>query len=282
MITNFDLETIPQQGTLDQYLEDASKNFKAPSTLSKKQALIDMERDGDPTTKYWTKDDTLREWENFFRATKAEEVAEEEWRKTGFDGGKGEIITIAWAVEDDPVQVLHRDVHIELDGSLKIGSEKEMLFEFFALLSKARGNRNPYFVGHNIGFFDLKFLYRRCVLNQIRPYFDIPVTGRHGQHFHDTMIAWCGHKESIKQDELCKILGIEGKPGDIDGSKVWDHVKDGKVERVAEYNIDDVVKNREIYKRQMFSETVATQRHEPFSDDGFQKSVNTFQKFLNE
>ena len=67
------------------------------------------------------------------------------------------------------------------------------------------------------------------------------------------MIEWAGPNGRIKQDTLCKTLGIEGKPGDIDGSKVWDFIKAGDGARVVEYNIDDVEKCRRVYDRLTFN-----------------------------
>ena len=63
------------------------------------------------------------------------------------------------------------------------------------------------------------------------------------------MQAWAGYKGRISQDNLAKALGIPGKPDDIDGSKVWDFVKAGKVDRVAEYNTYDVATVVEIHRR---------------------------------
>ncbi len=86
----------------------------------------------------------------------------------------------------------------------------------------------------------------------VKPPFKLPFNGRHGSDFFCTQIAWAGFKGRASQDSICNALGIDGKPDDIDGSKVWDFVRDGKVKRVEEYNIDDVEKNREIYKRLTF------------------------------
>lgn len=63
------------------------------------------------------------------------------------------------------------------------------------------------------------------------------------------MIAWAGYKDRISQDALCQALGIEGKPDGIDGSKVWDFFKEGRIEEIKAYNIDDVLKVRKIYNR---------------------------------
>ncbi len=101
-------------------------------------------------------------------------------------------------------------------------------------------------------FFDLKFIFQRAVILGIEPPFKIPFDGRHGQHFFDNEIGWCGFKGNISQDALCKALGIEGKPDDISGATVWNHVRDGDLARVLEYNIDDTEKAWKIYKRLNF------------------------------
>jgi predicted PolB exonuclease-like 3'-5' exonuclease len=52
---------------------------------------------------------------------------------------------------------------------------------------------------------------------------------------------------------MCKALGLDGKPGDIDGSKVWDFVEAGKYEEVMTYNKYDVEQGRKVYKRLTFT-----------------------------
>ncbi|GLS27767.1 ribonuclease H-like domain-containing protein [Marinibactrum halimedae] len=264
MIVNIDIETIPTQkkGAYETFLLEAQSSFKAPSSLSKKQALEDLGLPPEQQPqKFWTKDDTIKVWENEFASLKAPEVAEENYRRTALDGSKGEIFSIAFAVEDNEPQC------IWIDGS-HITNEEDLLLAFFDRLKPKTMGRPPYFVGHNIGGFDLRFIYQRCVVNRCPPPFSIPYYGRHSFDYFDTMIDW-GGKNRISQDELCKILNIEGKPNDIDGSKVWDFVKEGEGERVAEYNIDDVVKNREIYMRLSFKESISkapqnTQQNQDF------------------
>lgn len=249
-----DIETIPGQGGLAAFLEEATKNFRAPSTLTKGQACEDLGLTGNDA-KYTSKDDAVALWEKKFAQEKAPEVAEAEWRKTSFDGARGELVSIAWACEDDEVVSVHRHASF-LDGELILSSEKEMLEDFFKRLNKDLKARRPMFVGQFIGGFDLPFLFHRAVILGVRPPFEINFNGRHGQAFYDTQIAWAGFKGRMSQDALCAALGIAGKPDDIDGSKVWDFVKEGKVERVAEYNRDDVNKNREIYKRLNFIDSI--------------------------
>jgi hypothetical protein len=129
-----------------------------------------------------------------------------------------------------------------------------MLADFFCTLTKQLKGRNPYFIGQFIAGFDLKFIFHRAVILGVKPPFDLPFYGRHNSHFYDTQEAWAGFKGRMSQDNLCKALGIEGKPNDISGANVWDHVRDGDIKRVVEYNIDDVEKVRKIHKRLTFQQ----------------------------
>lgn len=242
-----DIETIPGQKLYASFLDDAKNNFKAPSGLSKKQALVDMGLDGNTEPqKYWTKDDTVKTWEERMSPIMAESVAEDNWRKTSFDGGKGEVISIAWAVENDPVKAIYRKLE---------QSEEEMLASFFSIikdhLKKHSNGRPPFFIGHHIRF-DLKFLWQRAVVLGVVPSVTLPFSGRHDKDFYCTQEAWAGYGNRVSQNDLCENLGFEKKPDDIDGSKVWDFVKAGNEERVAEYNQYDVETVRKLHNRLNF------------------------------
>lgn len=240
-----DIETIPAQSgphSFEHYLKAEKQSFKAPSSLTKTKACADLGLTGDDA-KFTGKDAAISLWEKKFAEEKAPEVAEDKWRKTSFDGGAGEIISIAWAVEDGEIQSMGRN----LDES-----EAELLGSFFATLVNELGRMKPYFIGQYIGGFDLKFIFHRAVVLGVKPPFDLPFDGRHNKDYYCTQVAWAGYGGRISQDNLCKALGIEGKPGDIDGSQVWDFVKAGNVARVVEYNIDDVSKVRQIHKRLTF------------------------------
>lgn len=219
-----DIETIPQQPELEAKAEIA-KNIQAPAQMSKPE--------------------TIAAWhagEGSYAGVK-ESLIEETYRKTSFDGGKGEIISVAFAGMEGPVLKCHRGMFAE---------ESEMLeavkFELLSML----GGKAPWFIGHNIGGFDLKFLFQRFVINRVNPQIDFKHWGRHGSQYYDTMQAWAGYGNRVSQDSLCKALGIEGKPEGIDGSKVWDFYKAGKIVEIADYNADDVEKVRAIYKRMNF------------------------------
>ncbi|MCP5003297.1 MAG: ribonuclease H [Planctomycetes bacterium] len=226
----FDIETIPEQLEID-------AKARIAETIQPPKQMTTLK--------------TINEWRNGEGKYEGvrDRAIEHAYRETSFNAAKGQICSISWAYEDEEPYIS------AFEG---VTNEFYVISKFFAHLSdrlKAASGviKDPYFVGHDVQRFDLTFLHQRCVVNRIKPPFKIPYTGRHGIDLYDTKIGWAGYKSTISQDNLCKALGMQGKPDDIDGSKVWDFVKAGNIERVAEYNRDDVEKVREIYNRLTFN-----------------------------
>ncbi len=235
-----DIETVPDQreGAFESFLN--YDNVKCPFT-TKTQIGEDLNMQPEEY-KFIGADDFKLMWVNKKGSEQAVIQAEQEYRKTSFDGARGEIISIAFAVEDSEVVTYKRD------GI----TESELISGAFEHLRSELGGKSPWFIGHNIGGFDLKFLFQRCVINRIDPKVDLKQWGRHAANYYDTMQAWAGFGNRISQDNLCKALGIEGKPCDISGANVWDHYKAGNIARIAEYNAQDVETVRKIYARLNF------------------------------
>lgn len=249
----FDIETIPDQrpGALDAIMADTLANFKAPSGLTKEQAANDLGMTDKDEIKYTSKDAMIARWEKELAGIKSVEVAEAAWRKTALDGSRGEIAVIGWAFGDEPPNALHRDMESH-DG------ERDLLREFFLDLKdhismKGGSFRDVRFIGHNIEAFDLRFLFQRAVINGVKP----PVSltpSRYSDSLYDTMTVWAGWQNRISLDALCRALGIPSPKNGIDGSQVWDYVRDGKIIEVADYCAVDVTATREAYRRMTFYE----------------------------
>lgn len=224
-----DIETIPDQrpGAFERYLDAVE-----PPANYKKQETIDN----------WMLEN-------------AERVALESFQKTALNGLHGEICSISWALDDSDIQVLTR-------GADDM-SEKELLDKFWDSLEFAlnemggKSGRWPKleWVGHNVLEFDLRFLKQRCLVNRVRPAYEIPADGRHGQGWvFDTMKEWSGWRGYVKQDDLCEAFGIAAPDWAqhvcaVDGSQVWELWRNGEYDLIALYNKLDVWKVYEIYKR---------------------------------
>lgn len=229
MRVTIDLETIPDQSPLGrvQIAADAMKEkaeVRAPSNY-KDAAKID----------------------EYIAAKHAEIDAgvDERWRKTGLDGAYGQIAVIGVAIDDAAPIAFYRDEWAT--------SEQAIIGDLFDLLKSERERMESVtFIGHNLVGFDLRFLYQRAIINNIAPPGMIPFNARPWDHtVFDTMVQWAGVGNRISLDKLCGALGLP-KKGEIDGSKVWDHVRAGRIADVAEYCKQDVEKARAIHRRMTF------------------------------
>lgn len=197
----------------------------------------------EPPAQY-KKPESIAEWKRENGAA----AAEEKWRKTSFDGALGHICVIGVAFDDEPAQSIYTDSwHAD---------EASVLRKFFDLIDAKcaeHPNVRPIFIGHNIIEFDLRFIFQRAVVLGVKPSVHIPFNARpYGDRdVFDTMTAWAGYRNTVSLDKLGSVLLGEGK-GDMDGSKVWDAVKEGRIAEVAAYCVDDVEKTRKIYNRLNF------------------------------
>lgn len=240
MNITIDIETIPaqDQSIIDAMradalaeLSDALDSVKAPANY-KDQAKIDS---------------YMQEAQEKLRA-EFEAKAEDDYRKTSFDGGAGQVCVIGWAIDDlEPQSVSATG----LGGN----DEKFLLERFFSAMHAAYrpGNRAT-IVGHNLISFDLRFIWQRSIVLGVRPPGFFPRDPKPwDDSVFDTMLQWAGARGTISMDRLCRAMGLPGKGG-ISGKDVWPMVKAGRIEEVAAYCRDDVRRTRAIFKRMTFSE----------------------------
>lgn len=226
-----DIETIPSQS--EAVRAEIEAGISAPASYKKPETIAAWERDEKPA------------------------AVEEAWRKTAFNGDRGEIVCIAWAFDNGPARSASRSLDV---------TERYVIHEFFDALKEAVYGepgrpQSPTFIGHNVKDFDLRFLFQRSVIHGIRPPVHLPHDARYnGDRVFDTMTAWAGWGQRISLARLCTALGLPLKGDEIgeeiDGSMVWDFVKAGRIDEVAAYCRADVQRTREVYKRLTFQEAV--------------------------
>ena len=248
MNSYLDIETLraPEEYRL-QLIKETKANFKAPSSLTKTQAAKDLGMTDAKEIKFTSATDMIAKWESKFAETKAEEVANEKWEKTSFNPDITPIacICIGW-----------QDTHGYKSSIFETGvlNEAEMLEEFHSyIISLCTANnvevRKVNFIGHNIAKFDLPFIWKRSVINDVATCKGVKwVDARHGQHCYDTMTAWAGYGNRISADNLSKLLGIKGKTEGMDGSLVYDTWQTDP-KKVIDYCLDDVAMVKAIHER---------------------------------
>jgi predicted PolB exonuclease-like 3'-5' exonuclease len=244
-----DIETLPDMrpGARDAYLEASRTHFKAPSDLAKEKAIEDLGAMADKDLKFKSKGEVIRLWEEAFAPTLADDVGDQTWRKGAFDASVGQVCCIGWAIGDAEPTTLVLDDPSE---------ERKMLADFFDALTRAfeeDNRRIPTFVGFNHVSFDLPFLYRRAVILGVEPPKFFPINPpAWSEHVEDVMLMWAGVKGRISMDNLCRVLGLEGKEPGIDGSKVLDYFVEGRKAEISHYCRGDVARTRAMYKRLRF------------------------------
>ena len=209
----FDIETIPSQSP--ELLAEYEKNVTPPASCKKPESI--------------------EKWLEENRASAAADAL----AKTSFDGGRGHVCSIAWAINNGTIHSAHMD---------KLDAERLVIQSFFDALD---AYHRQTLVGHYISGFDIPFLKKRAIClgvalpdRQSFPRDPKPW----GNDIFDTMTAWAGARDRVSMNELCSIFGIEGK-GDFDGSQVADAWLAGEHAKITEYCRDDVRRTREIHQR---------------------------------
>lgn len=209
----FDIETIPSQD--ERHFETLKRQVTPPGNIKKKESI------------------------DAWLSENRDSAARDAMAKTSFDGGHGHVCTIAWAKNDSPIAVRHAKT---------VAEERDVIAAFFNDLDQYHSET---LVGHNISGFDLGFLRKRAIV------LGLPLPGPTSlprdpkpwdKSIFDTMTAWAGGTNRISMDNLCKILGIEGKGG-FDGSMVAEAWSKGDHETIMEYCRDDVWRTRKIHQR---------------------------------
>lgn len=160
-------------------------------------------------------------------------------KKLSLSAATAKIICLCYAIEppaNAEVQVLE-------------GDETEIIKNFWKLALECN-----LFVGHNILDFDLRFIYQRSVIHQIRPSRDLPFARFRNAPIFDTMHEWSKWgREHASLDSLSKTLSLPSPKGTLDGSKVYPYYRAGKLAEIVDYCKCDVDSVRQVYRRLTFA-----------------------------
>ena len=126
-------------------------------------------------------------------------------REAALNAEYGKILAIGWT-------------DVGLEEIILTGAEDEILLKFWNRIDKAlaAGRFKELWVGHNIGGFDLPFLFRRSVIVGLTPPMGILKSGRYwADIFVDTMLIFAAgeYRKTISLDRFCKACGLPGKNG---------------------------------------------------------------------
>ena len=155
-------------------------------------------------------------------------------KKLSLSAATAKIVCICYAIEPpvgSTVEVLQ-------------GEETEIIKGFWQLATDCN-----LFVGHNILDFDLRFIYQRSVIHQIRPSRDLPFARFRNAPIFDTMQEWSKWgRERASLDLLSRTFGLPSPKESLDGSKVYPYYRDGKLADIIAYCKCDVNSVRQVYR----------------------------------
>lgn len=190
----------------------------------------------------------IARWEKELVEVKSGSVADSAWEKTSFNPDVAPIACICIGYFD-----LGEYKKIEFTND-ELTTEANMLDDFHFTVNDLCSKNGaqitkPNFIGHNLAKFDLPFIWKRSVINNVACCTGVKwVDARHGSNCFDTMTAWAGFGNRISADNLCKLLGIKGKTEGMDGSLVYETWQTDP-HKVIEYCHDDVTLVKEIHAR---------------------------------
>ncbi|OAV43303.1 ribonuclease H-like domain-containing protein [Lewinella sp. 4G2] len=182
-----------------------------------------------------------------------EELADAYTEKAGIFAEFGKIVCIS-------VGFVFRD---KSDKRLRIRlksfadrDEKKLLQDFNTMLDQYYGDVQRQFIcGHNIKEFDVPYMCRRMVINQLKLPRMLSIVGKKPwelQHLLDTMTLWKfgDFKNYTSLKLLAGVFGFPTPKDDIDGSDVgrvfWE---EDDLERIATYCEKDVLATAQLFLR---------------------------------
>jgi 3'-5' exonuclease len=150
--------------------------------------------------------------------------------------------------------IAHRDDDcwvVDALGAPHIGerTEKELITSFVDKIAAL----NPQLVTFNGNSFDLPVLRYRAMVHEVpaiglsaRPYFN---------RYSDDAVDLCDALSSFSSQakvslhELCRVMGLPGKPDSIDGSEVHAYFRDGRIKEIADYCETDIINTYRVWLR---------------------------------
>lgn len=155
---------------------------------------------------------------------------------------------------DESIEGADRNEIILADGhQCYLSNERKMLEDFWVILHKYNDARLVSFNGRN---FDAPFLMLRSAALGIRPSRNLMAGTKFNYPLHTDLIdelcfympTQSGATRRYNFDFYTRAFGIESpKSAGVDGSKVSEYFKDGRISEISEYCLRDVKATWELY-----------------------------------
>lgn len=173
-----------------------------------------------------------------------EEITAEEAKKAALDALAGRIVCISFIIIDE--------FKAQSAMSMVSDDEAKLLNDFWSTL---RRENIKSFVAHNGLSFDLPYIWKRSVVNQVKPSIPLDLRRYRNDFVYDTMCVW-GNWEirgNASLNALAGGLGFGAKSGS--GDQVLQLWREGRHKEIADYCLHDCWLTYQCYCRMNFSQT---------------------------
>jgi 3'-5' exonuclease len=173
-----------------------------------------------------------------------EVLTEEEAKKAALDALTGRIICIGFIVIDD--------FRAQSAVSIVSDDETKLLRGFWSMM---RRENIKSFVAHNGLSFDLPYIWKRSVINRVKPSLDLDLRRYRSDFVYDTMCVWANWeiRGNVSLNALAGGLGLGAKSGS--GGQVLQLWREARYKDIAEYCLLDCWLTYQCYGRMNFSPT---------------------------
>ncbi len=187
---------------------------------------------------------------DLFAAGVAEEqrrADDESYAKSAFDGTYSRIVCIGLLEFSDQMEARSA---VAWYGS----NERELLRQFWARLAQ---DRPTLYITHNGLGFDLPFIKKRSIINQVKPSLEINLAKFRTEPVYDTMAIWSNWDTRgwVKLDVLARALQVETKSGS--GAQVAEMWEKRQGRELAQYCLQDTYVTYACYCRMNFRQPLS-------------------------
>ena len=174
-------------------------------------------------------------------------MEDELYAKSAFDGTFSRIVCIGLLEFSDQMEARSA---VAWYG----GNERELLRQFWARLAQ---DRPGLFITHNGLGFDLPFIKKRSIINQVKPSLEINLAKFRTEPVYDTMAIWSNWDTRgwVKLDVLARALQVETKSGS--GEQVAEMWEKGQGRELALYCLQDTYVTYACYSRMNFRQPLS-------------------------
>lgn len=187
---------------------------------------------------------------DLFAAGVAEEqrrADDESYAKSAFDGTFSRIVCIGLLEFSDQMEARSA---VAWYGS----NERELLRQFWARLAQ---DRPTLYITHNGLGFDLPFIKKRSIINQVKPSLEINLAKFRTEPVYDTMAIWSNWDTRgwVKLDVLARALQVDTKSGS--GGQVAEMWEKRQGRELAQYCLQDTYVTYACYSRMNFRQPLS-------------------------